>query len=65
MRTITILDQHDRIIYTTAADGFTPLQSLSEDPLVSASAQAEPSGIYRYVGRSPELGTRHASSRPR
>jgi len=57
--TITILDQHDRIIYTTAVGGFTPLQSLSEDPLVSTSTQAEPSGIYRY--RRPIAGARDSA----
>jgi len=44
---ITILDQHDRLIYRTSPGAADALQNLSEDPLVRASAQGR-GGLYRY-----------------
>jgi len=44
---ITVLDQHDRVIYTGGQTGFTALQSLSQDDLVRGSAQAD-GGIFHY-----------------
>src|SRR5206468_949308 len=37
---ITIVDQHDRVIYTSGRTGFSALQSLAKDELVVASARA-------------------------
>jgi signal transduction histidine kinase/DNA-binding response OmpR family regulator len=37
---VTILDQHDRVIYASDKTGYTPLQGLGSDPLVRASARA-------------------------
>jgi signal transduction histidine kinase/DNA-binding response OmpR family regulator len=44
---ITILDQHDRVIYASGQTGFSALQSLAQDDLVGASAHAE-NGVFRY-----------------
>jgi signal transduction histidine kinase/DNA-binding response OmpR family regulator len=54
---VTILDQHDRLIFTNMQANFTALQSLAQDNLVTASATAK-NGIYRYqqqVNRGPQL----------
>src|SRR3954471_18092390 len=50
---ITIVDQHARVIYTNGE--FTPLQSLAQDDLVLASAQAR-GGVYQY-GRTMEAAS--------
>ena len=47
---ITIVDQHDRVIYTSGRTGFSALQSLAKDELVVASARAR-DGVYRYQRR--------------
>jgi len=47
---ITIVDQHDRVIYTTGQTGFTSLESLAQDDLVLASPSAR-NGLYRYQRR--------------
>jgi two-component system sensor histidine kinase/response regulator len=44
---ITILDQHDRVIYTSGAAGLSALQSLAQDDLVRTSVQAK-NGVYKY-----------------
>jgi signal transduction histidine kinase/CheY-like chemotaxis protein len=44
---ITILDQHDRVIYTSQNTGFSALQSLAQDELTRHSGQAM-NGVYRY-----------------
>jgi signal transduction histidine kinase/CheY-like chemotaxis protein len=44
---ITVLDQHDRVIYSSGTAGFSALQSLAQDDLVRNSAQAQ-NGVYRY-----------------
>ena len=44
---VTVLDQHDRVIYASREAGFTALQSLAKDDLVVAGAHAE-NGVYRY-----------------
>ncbi len=44
---VTILDQHDRVIYASDETGFSALQSLSQDPLVAAAGTAQ-AGLFRY-----------------
>ncbi len=44
---VTILDQHDRVIYASDETGFSALQSLSQDPLVVAAGTAQ-AGLFRY-----------------
>jgi signal transduction histidine kinase/DNA-binding response OmpR family regulator len=44
---ITILDQHDRVIYTSGAAGLSALQSLAQDDLVRMSGRAT-NGVYKY-----------------
>jgi signal transduction histidine kinase/CheY-like chemotaxis protein/HPt (histidine-containing phosphotransfer) domain-containing protein len=44
---ITVLDQHDRVIYTSGQTTFTALQSLGQDDLTLGSRQAV-NGVYRY-----------------
>ena len=44
---VTILDQHDRVIYASDETGFSGLQTLSQDPLVVASGGAQ-AGLFRY-----------------
>jgi len=44
---ITILDQHGRVIYASDNADFNALQSLEDDPLVTASARSE-DGVFRY-----------------
>jgi two-component system, sensor histidine kinase and response regulator len=44
---VTILDQHDRVIYASDHSGFTRLQSLSQDPLVQLSSRSY-DGLFRY-----------------
>jgi signal transduction histidine kinase/CheY-like chemotaxis protein/HPt (histidine-containing phosphotransfer) domain-containing protein len=56
--TITILDQHDRVIYSTVSGGFDALQSLSQDPLVRGRSQAA-GGVYRY--QRPIQGARDST----
>ena len=56
--TITILDEHDRVIYSTVPGGVAPLQRLSDDPLVRAAPQAA-GGLYRY--QRPVAGSRDSS----
>ena len=45
---ITVLDQRDRVIYTSGAAGFSALQNLAQDNLVRASGQAN-NGVYTYA----------------
>src|SRR5438067_4815449 len=51
---VMVLDQHDRVIYASREAGFTALQSLAQDELVTARASAR-DGVYRY---------QHANSGP-
>ena len=44
---VTILDQHDRVIYASENTGYTVLQSLERDGLVRGSAEAN-NGVFRY-----------------
>ena len=44
---VTVLDQHDRVIYASREAGFSALQSLAQDPLVVARGGAQ-AGVYRY-----------------
>ncbi len=44
---ITIVDQHDRVIYTSSQNSFTALQSLAQDELVVAGARAANS-VFQY-----------------
>jgi signal transduction histidine kinase/CheY-like chemotaxis protein len=48
---ITILDQHDRVIYASDEAGFTPLQAVTHEPLLDAAAGAD-GGLFRYQHRS-------------
>jgi signal transduction histidine kinase/CheY-like chemotaxis protein len=50
---VTIVDQRDRVIYASAATGFTPLQALSGDPLIAARSRGQ-NGVYRYERPSPD-----------
>ena len=50
---VTILDKDDRVIYASASSGYTALQSLAQDPIVKASANAV-NGVFRYSRRAPE-----------
>ena len=47
---VTIVDQHDRVIYATEKTGYTALQSLSSDDLLR-SASASHEGVFRYDRR--------------
>lgn len=44
---ITVLDQHERVIFTSGETSFTPLQSLGQDDLVLSSMQAA-NGVFQY-----------------
>src|SRR5262249_23773142 len=46
---ITIVDQHDRVIYTSAETGYATLQRLSDEPLIAGSRQT-PGSTFRYRG---------------
>jgi signal transduction histidine kinase/CheY-like chemotaxis protein/HPt (histidine-containing phosphotransfer) domain-containing protein len=46
--TITILDQHNRVIYSSANSGYYVLQNLDRDPMLQASAAAR-DGAFRYT----------------
>src|SRR5262249_10460523 len=46
--TITILDQHDRVIYASVSSGYAVLQNLQGDPMVRAGTGAN-DGVFRYV----------------
>ncbi len=50
---VTIVDQENRVIYASAATGYTPLQTLTEDRLVSSRGH-EQNGIYRYERAAPD-----------
>ncbi len=52
---ITVVDQHDRVIYTSGAGDFTTLQNLATDPLVASSAKTR-DGVFRYPRTLPEGG---------
>jgi signal transduction histidine kinase/CheY-like chemotaxis protein/HPt (histidine-containing phosphotransfer) domain-containing protein len=47
---ITVLDQHDRVIFTSGKTSFTALQALGQDDLVRQSPHAV-NGVYRYQRR--------------
>ena len=44
---VTIVDQHDRVIYNNGRSGFADLQNLTRDELVLASARAD-DGVFRF-----------------
>jgi signal transduction histidine kinase/CheY-like chemotaxis protein len=50
---IAIVDQRDRVIYASGRAGYSPLQSLAGDPLVTARANAD-HGIFRYQHEGPD-----------
>ena len=54
--TITIVDQHNRVIYTSQNSEYTVLGSLADDPVLAASAHAS-GGMFRYTRQTAE-GTR-------
>jgi signal transduction histidine kinase/DNA-binding response OmpR family regulator len=45
---VTILDQHDRVIYASSQTGYTALQNLAQHDLIIASASAQ-NGVFRYL----------------
>src|SRR5207249_2848719 len=47
---ITIVDQHDRVIYASSDAGYAPLQTLTDDSLVRAAGGANPE--FRYTRRT-------------
>jgi signal transduction histidine kinase/DNA-binding response OmpR family regulator len=49
---VTIVDQHDRVIYASSRAGFTGLQSLSQDAMLIAAASAE-QPVFTYLRRLP------------
>src|SRR4051794_26107382 len=52
---VTIVDQHDRVIYSNESSGPSTLQSVGQGRLVTASAQAA-NGVFRYQdGRGGQL----------
>jgi signal transduction histidine kinase/DNA-binding response OmpR family regulator len=55
---ITVVDQHDRLIYSSAPGGFAPLHSLAQDPLVHGNTPAA-GGVYRY--QRPVAGARNST----
>ena len=62
---VTIIDQHDRVIYGSGLTGFTGLQSLSQDAMLIASASAEHQ-LFTYVRQVPAdtRGSRLVASAP-
>jgi len=48
---VTVVDQHDRVIYSNGNSGFADLQSLAKDELVLSSATAE-NGVFRFQRRT-------------
>jgi signal transduction histidine kinase/DNA-binding response OmpR family regulator len=48
---ITIVDQHDRVIYASGKTGYTSLQTLSQDELLTAAAHASIGDAFRYDRR--------------
>jgi len=44
---VTVLDQHDRVIYASRDAGFAALESLAEDRMVAAAARAQ-NHVFRY-----------------
>ena len=48
---VTVVDQHDRVIYTSAQAGFSALQNVSQDMLIVAGAKARNS-TFRYQRKS-------------
>jgi signal transduction histidine kinase/CheY-like chemotaxis protein/HPt (histidine-containing phosphotransfer) domain-containing protein len=51
---VTIVDQHDRVIYSTGGGGYSALQTLTGDALLQAS-DASGTGVFRYS--RPEADT--------
>ncbi len=52
---ITVVDQYDRVIYTSGAGDFATLQNLAKDPLVASSTKTD-NGVFRYPRILPEGG---------
>jgi len=50
---VTIVDQQDRVIFASAATGYTPLQPLTDDLLVTSRGGAQ-NGVYRYERVAPD-----------
>jgi signal transduction histidine kinase/DNA-binding response OmpR family regulator len=49
---VTVVDQHDRVIYTSAQVGYSALQNVSQDTLIVAAANAQNS-TFRYQRETP------------
>ncbi|HEX7138933.1 MAG TPA: cache domain-containing protein, partial [Vicinamibacterales bacterium] len=52
---VTIVDHQDRVIYTSAATGYAPLQPLTDDLLVTSRGRAQ-NGVYRYERAAQDAG---------
>ncbi|MFM1943469.1 MAG: hypothetical protein RI897_2451 [Verrucomicrobiota bacterium] len=50
---LLILDQQDRVIYSSAQRTFTPLQDLSQDGLVQQARQLPENRSFHYTGTNP------------
>ena len=61
---ITIVDQHDRLIYASGQTGFAALESLAQDELVLSAARAG-NGVFRYQRQMENASGRRGSPRPR
>ena len=55
---VTVVDQHDRVIYTSAAAGYAALQNVAQDALVVAGAQAGSQRRSGTSGRNPAASVR-------
>jgi signal transduction histidine kinase/HPt (histidine-containing phosphotransfer) domain-containing protein/ActR/RegA family two-component response regulator len=51
---MTIVDQHARVIYTSAANGYVALQNLTHEGLITSSARAQ-HGVFRYQRPIPDM----------
>jgi signal transduction histidine kinase/CheY-like chemotaxis protein len=52
---VTVVDQHDRVIYTSEQTGFTALQNLAQDDLVAGSRKTT-TGLFTYQRKMPGAG---------
>jgi signal transduction histidine kinase/CheY-like chemotaxis protein len=60
---VTIVDQHDRVIYASEASGRTKLQNMATSPLVAA-AQASSSSVFSYARDQGPAGNYLAALAP-
>ena len=60
---VTIVDQHNRVIYASAASGRAELESLSATPLITAAASAH-SAVFSYARNGESKGSALVASAP-